>query len=135
MGIYTIPMPVIIDGKSYFEDVSITQEEFFSKLHEEASVSTSQPSPEQVTEAWDSLLVAHDKVIYIPMSAGLSGSVQTAKALAEDYGERVHVVDNRRISVTLRQSVLEAKHLAEKECARMRSFVTLKVTDRTQQST
>lgn len=112
-GIGVIPMPFLIDGKEYFEDVSITREEFFRKLEEGADVQTSQPSPEAVTSLWDELLKEHEGVVYIPMSGGLSGSVQTALTLAEDYGGRVQVVDNHRISATQKQSVLEALRLAE----------------------
>ena len=113
LGVFVVPMPVIIDGKEYFEDISITQEEFYQRLRHGARVSTSQPSPGQLMIAWSDLLQAHDAVIYIPMSGGLSGSVKTAQALARSYGGKIHVVDNRRVSVTLRQSALEAKKLAD----------------------
>lgn len=112
-GIGVIPMPFLIDGKEYFEDVSITRKEFFQRLEEGADVQTSQPSPEAVTGLWDRLLEDHEGVVYIPMSGGLSGSVQTALTLAEDYGGRVQVVDNHRISCTQKQSVLEAVQLAK----------------------
>ena len=113
LGVFVVPMPVIIDGKEYFEDISITQEEFYQRLRHGARVSTSQPSPGQLMIAWSDLLQAHDAVIYIPMSGGLSGSVKTAQALARSYGGKIHVVDNRRVLVTLRQSALEAKKLAD----------------------
>lgn len=113
LGVFVVPMPVIIDGKEYFEDISITQEEFYQRLRHGARVSTSQPSPGQLMIAWSGLLQAHDAVIYIPMSGGLSGSVKTAQALARSYGGKIHVVDNRRVLVTLRQSALEAKKLAD----------------------
>ena len=113
LGVFVVPMPVIIDGKEYFEDISITQEEFYQRLRHGARVSTSQPSPGQLMIAWSDLLQAHDAVIYIPMSGGLSGSVKTAQALARSYGGKIHVVDSRRVSVTLRQSALEAKKLAD----------------------
>ena len=111
-GIYLVAMPVIIDDETYFENESIFQEEFFQRLREGACVSTSQPAPGMLMDCWDSLLEHYDEIIYLPMSSGLSGSCQTATILAEEYGGSVHVVDNHRISVTLRQSVLEAKHLA-----------------------
>ncbi len=111
-GIGVIPMPFLIDGKEYFEDVSITRDEFFQKLEAGADVQTSQPSPKVVTGLWDRLLKDYEGVVYIPMSGGLSGSVQTALTLAEDYGGRVQVVDNHRISYTQKQSVLEAVQLA-----------------------
>ena len=112
-GVFLIPMPIILDGKTYFEDVSITPEEFYPRLAAGSMVSTSQPSPGDVADLWERLLEKYEKVIYIPMSSGLSGSWQTSAILAEEYGGRVLTVNNRRISVTLRQSVLEAKRLAE----------------------
>lgn len=111
-GIGVIPMPFLIDGTEYFEDVSITRDEFFQRLEQGADVQTSQPSPKAVTGLWDRLLQEAEEVVYIPMSGGLSGSVQTALTLAEDYGGRVQVVDNHRISATQKQSVLEALYLA-----------------------
>ena len=118
MGVFVIPMPFIIDEESYFEDVNLTQEEFYQKLTEDADISTSQPSPESVINLWEELLKNHDEVVYIPMSSGLSGSCQSAMIFAEDYEGKVQVVDNQRISVPLLQSVLDAKKLAEVEkCA------------------
>lgn len=112
-GIGVIPMPFLIDGKEYFEDVSITRDEFFACLEEGADVQTSQPSPKAVTGLWDDLLRDYEGVVYIPMSGGLSGSVQTAMTLAEDYDGRVQVVDNHRISCSQKQAVLEAMCLAQ----------------------
>ena len=110
MGIRVLPMPFFINGELYFEDINLTQEEFYRKLDENADISTSQPSPGDVTDLWDELLRDYDDVIYIPMSSGLSASCETAEALAEDepYAGRVHVVNNQRISITQRQSVLDA---------------------------
>ena len=112
-GISVIPMPCLIDGEEFFEDISITREEFFHRLEQDADVQTSQPSPEALTNLWDRLLEEYEGVVYIPMSGGLSGSVQTALVLAEDYDGRVQVVDNHRISVTQRESVVSALRLAE----------------------
>ncbi|MCR4673057.1 MAG: DegV family protein [Lachnospiraceae bacterium] len=114
LGIRVLPMPFDIGGKEYFEDLTITQEEFYEKLASGAEIFTSQPSPAQVTGLWDEVLSQYDDLVYIPMSSGLSGSCQTARLLAEDYEGRVQVVDNHRISVTMRQSVLEAMSLAGK---------------------
>ena len=113
LGVYVIPMPFIIDEKAYFEDVNLTQEEFYQKLTEDADISTSQPSPESVMDLWEELLKEYDEVVYIPMSSGLSGSCQSAMIFAQDYDDKVQVVDNQRISVPLLQSVLDAKKLAE----------------------
>lgn len=113
-GIYLVPMPVIVNGESYFENVSISQEDFFHELSGGASVSTSQPAPAQLMELWEELLESYETLIYLPMSSGLSGGTGTASAMAEEYDGRVYVVDNHRISVTLRQSVLEARHMASR---------------------
>lgn len=114
LGVTVIPMPFTIDGVDYFEDINLTQEEFYEKLLNDCSISTSQPSPQDVMDLWDELLKINDEVIYIPMSSGLSGSYQTARMLAEDYDGKVEVVNNQRISVTMRQSVLDALFLVEK---------------------
>lgn len=113
LGIHVLPMPFMIDGETYFEDISLTQEAFYEKLTEGADISTSQPSPETVMELWDSLLKEYDEILHIPMSSGLSGSCQSALMFAQDYEGRVQVVNNRRISVTQRQSALDAKALAD----------------------
>lgn len=113
LGVYVIPMPFMIDGETYFEDVNLTKTEFYQKMSENAEISTSQPSPESVLEIWESLLKEYDEVVHIPMSSGLSGSCSTAYSLSLEYDGRVVVVDNQRISVTLRQSVLDAVKLAE----------------------
>ncbi len=119
LGISVIPMPFIIDGKEYFEDVNLTQEEFYEHLHGDATVSTSQPSTASVTELWDKLLGNEDcEIVHIPMSSGLSETCHTAERLAEEYAGKVHVVDNQRISITQKRSVFDAIHLAEQgKCA------------------
>ncbi len=114
LGIYVLPMPFMIDGKEYFEDINLTQREFYEKLKNDSDISTSQPTPEAVTGLWDTLLKEYDQVVHIPMSSGLSSSCATAMMLAEDYGGRVQVVNNQRISATQRQSALDALALAEK---------------------
>ena len=113
LGIYVVPMPFMIDGQTYFEDINLTQEQFYEKLKAGADISTSQPSPESVTGLWDRLLEEYDQLVHIPMSSGLSGSCQTAMMLAQDYEGKVFVVNNHRISVTQRQSALDAKMLAD----------------------
>ena len=114
LGIKVLPMPFLIDGKTYFEEISLSQEEFFEKLENDVDISTSQPSPESVMKIWDEALVEADEVVYIPMSSGLSSSCHTALMLADDYDGKVQVVDNQRISVTQRQSVLDAMELAKR---------------------
>lgn len=111
MGIFVLPMPFYINEELYYEDITLTQEEFYQKLAEDAEISTSQPSPASVTELWDELLKDYDEIIYIPMSGGLSSSCETAMMLAGDYEGKVHVIDNQRISITQRQSVLDAIQL------------------------
>ena len=112
MGITVLPMPFIIDGKTYYEDISLTQEEFYEKLAQNADISTSKPSVEDVLKYWDKALEDADELVYIPMSSGLSGSCSTAQMLSKDYNGRVQVVDNQRISVTQRQSAVDAMELA-----------------------
>ena len=111
LGIDVIPMPFDINGETFFEDITLTQEEFYKKLEEGADISTSQPSIETVTNLWNKLLEEYDAIVHIPMSSGLSGSCQTAMAMAADYDGKVQVVDNQRISVTMKRSVMEALEL------------------------
>lgn len=112
LGLNVIPMPFMIDGQTYEEGVSLTHEEFYERQAEDADISTSQPSPETVMKLWDDLLKEYDQIVHIPMSSALSGSCQTALMLAEDYEGKVFVVNNQRISVTQRQSALDAMELA-----------------------
>lgn len=110
MGIFVLPMPFMIDGETYFEDITLTQEEFYEKLKGNADISTSQPAPGDVMKLWDELLSEYDQVVHIPMSSGLSSSCETAMMLAADekYEGKVFVVNNQRISVTQVQSVKDA---------------------------
>lgn len=114
MGVYVIPMPFFIDGEQYYEGINLTQEDFYKKLESDADISTSQPSIGELQAKWDELLKDYDEVVFIPMSSGLSGSCQTAIMLAGDYEGKVFVVNNQRISVTMRQSVIDAKLLCNK---------------------
>lgn len=125
LGVYVIPMPFMIDGDTFFEDINLTKAEFYQKMSEDAEISTSQPSPEDVLKFWDSLLEEYDELVHIPMSSGLSGSCSTAYSLAAEYDGRVAVVNNQRISVTQRQSVLDALKLAElgKSAAEIRDIL------------
>lgn len=112
LGVYVLPMPFMINEQTFYEDIDLTQEQFYEKLASGADICTSQPSPESVMELWDRLLKDYDEIVHIPMSSGLSGSCQSAVMLAEDYDGRVQVVNNQRISVTQRQSCLDARLLA-----------------------
>ena len=114
LGITVLPMPFMIDGNEFFEDISLTQQEFYGKMEEDMDISTSQPSPESIVELWEALLEEYDGIVHIPMSSGLSGSCQTALMLAEEFDGRVQVVNNHRISVTQRQSALDALEMAGK---------------------
>ena len=114
MGVIVVPMPFQIDGEEYFEDISLTQKEFYQKLTGGAEIFTSQPAPDRITSLWDKTLEEYDEVVHIPMSSGLSGSCQTAKMLAEDYDGKVQVVNNQRISITMLNSVRDAQRLAAK---------------------
>ncbi len=113
-GIYVIPMPFFIDEELFLEDITLTQEEFYRYLEKGADIRTSQPATGEVLELWEKLLGEYEQIVHIPMSSGLSGTCETAAAMAQEYGGRVHVVDNKRISITMRQSALEAKKMADK---------------------
>ena len=113
MGIDVIPMPFMIGSKTYYEDINLTREKFFRRLAKGDQVVTSQPIPTEVLKVWDRLLKDYDDLVYIPMSSGLSGSCQSAMMLSSDYNGRVQVVNNQRISVTQRRSVMDAMELAE----------------------
>ena len=112
-GIELLAMPVLVNGREYSENIDLTREDFFALLKENATVSTSQPAPGTLLDRWGKLLEDNDEVVYIPMSSGLSNSCQSATLFANDFGGRVHVVDNHRISVTQKQSVYRAKKLAD----------------------
>lgn len=115
LGIHVVPMPFMIDEEEFFEDINLTQEQFYEKLGDNANVSTSQPTPDSLMKIWDELLKDHESIVYIPMSSGLSGSCQSAYMFAqEEYEGKVFVVDNQRISVTQRQSAIDARDMAEK---------------------
>ena len=114
LGIFVLPMPFLINGEEYFEDINLTQEQFYEHLKGEATVSTSQPAVGSVTDFWDELLKDGSELVHIPMSSGLSESCHTAENLAKEYGGRVQVVDNQRISITQRQSVYDAIELAKR---------------------
>lgn len=113
-GIYLVPMPFFINEEMFLEGITLSQEEFYKRLEEDADIKTSQPSPGDVMSLWDSLLEEYDEILQIPMSSGLSSTCETAMMLAQDYDGKVHIVNNQRISVTQRRSVLEAKMLLEK---------------------
>lgn len=114
LGVYVLPMSFLINGKVVREDIDITQAEFFKELEDpNVSVSTSQPAPAEVTDLWDRVLRENDEIVYIPLSSGLSNSYQTARLLAENYDGKVQVVNNQRISVTMRQSVEDAQTLRD----------------------
>lgn len=114
-GIHVLPMPIIIDGETFYEGINITPEDFYKKQAAGSTITTSQPSPGDVAAMWDELLQSYDELVFIPMSSGLSSTCQTALILADDdpYRDKVFVVDNHRISVTQALSVLDAKILAD----------------------
>ena len=113
LGITVVPMPFYIDGKLYYEDIDLTQEDFYRMLEKGGDISTSMPAVGDLIDRWEALLKDYDEIVYIPMSSGLSSSCATAKALAQDYEGKVFVVDNQRISVTMKQTVFEAMKMAE----------------------
>ena len=113
LGIYVLPMPFFIGGELYLEDITLSQEQFYEKLGADSEISTSQPSPGDVMDLWDKLLEDYDEIVCIPMSSGLSSTCETALSLAQDYDEKVQVVNNQRISVTQEKSVYDAIKLRD----------------------
>ena len=113
LGVTVMPMPFFVGDKTLYEDIDLSQKEFYQMLSENANISTSMPLVGNVTDTWDALLKEYDEIVHIPMSSGLSGSCETALMLAQDYEGKVQVVNNQRISVTQRQSVMDAMALAE----------------------
>lgn len=113
LGVKILPMPFFLNGETLYEDINLTQDQFYEKLTDGVEISTSMPLVGNVTDMWDEILKEYDEIVYIPMSSGLSSSCETAYMLSQDYDGKVQVVNNQRISVTQRQSVLDAKNLAE----------------------
>lgn len=113
LGIRVFPMPFFINGELYLEDITITQEEFYQKLTNDADISTSQPAPGDLMDMWEEILQEYDELVYIPMSSGLSAACENAMMLSKEYDGKAQVVDNQRVSVTLKQSVLKAIDLVK----------------------
>ncbi|MDD3367527.1 MAG: DegV family protein [Lachnospiraceae bacterium] len=115
LGIAIVPMPFFIDDETYYEGINLSQPEFYEHLKSGVDISTSQPTPDSIMKLWDELLQDYDEIVHIPMSSGLSGSFQTANMLSseDEYEGKVQVVNNQRVSVTQKQSALDAKELAE----------------------
>ncbi len=112
-NLFIVPMPFIIDDKEYFENINLTQDEFYEKLKHDADIHTSQPSYGEVTEMWKNILKDYDEIVYIPMSSGLSSSCASAANFANEFDNKVFVVNNQRISVTQKLSVFEALEMAK----------------------
>lgn len=113
LGVEVLPMPFYINEQMFYENIDLTQEQFYERLAAGGDIKTSMPLVGDVTDKWDELLKEYDEIVYIPMSSGLSSSCETAYMLSQDYDGKVQVVNNQRISVTMRQSVIDAKNLAE----------------------
>ena len=113
LGVFAIPMPFLIDGEEYYEDINLTQEQFYQKLTGGSEVSTSQPSLYEVVELWKEILKTYDQIVHIPMSSGLSASYDTALSASKEFDGKVEVVDNKRISVTLKRAVIDALTLSK----------------------
>ena len=127
LGIHVVPMPVLIEGEQFFEDLTLTQETFYEKLKADAQVSTSQPSAFDVGELWNEILKEYDKIVHIPMSSGLSETCRTLTHLAEtEFKDKVYVIDNQRISITMRQSVIDALKMVNegKSAEEIRDWLT-----------
>lgn len=125
LGISVLPMPFYINEVMYLEEVTLSQEEFYERLKKDEPISTSQPNPGEICGLWDTLLKEYDEIVHIPMSSGLSASCETAMGLARDYDGKVQVVDNQRISVTQKQSVMDALTLVQagKSAAEIREIL------------
>ena len=125
LGISFLPMPFYINEVMYLEGVTLSQEEFYERLKKDEPISTSQPNPGEVCGLWDTLLKEYDEIVHIPMSSGLSASCETAMGFARDYDGKVQVVDNQRISVTQKQSVMDALTLVQagKSAAEIREIL------------
>lgn len=116
LGVFVLPMPVIVEQNTYYEGVDLSSHDLYGYLSMGRKVSTSQPVLGELMSVWENVLEAYDELVYIPMSSGLSSSFQVAQGMAKEYGGRVKVVDNHRVSVTLKSSVLDAKQMADKGC-------------------
>lgn len=114
LGVFVLPMPFFINDETYYEDINLSVDAFYQKLAQGADIVTSQPSPDSVMKLWEEILTDYDEIVHIPMSSGLSGSCESAAALSAEYEGKVQVVNNQRISVTQRQSVLDALALAKR---------------------
>lgn len=114
LGIFMIPMPFEIDGKEYLDGINLERDAFYEFQTNDSEIFTSQPAPQTVMDLWDEVLKEYDEIIHIPMSSGLSSSLQTAKMLADDYDGKVYAVDNQRISVTMVDSIADAMYLRDK---------------------
>ena len=126
LGVYVLAMPVNLEETIHYEGIDITSEQLYDAMRQHRDVSTSQPSPGQLMELWDGILAkGYDEIVYIPMSSGLSGSCQSAALFAQDYDGRVQVVDNHRISVTQKESVISALRLVEQgyDAGQIRDFL------------
>ena len=126
LGVFVLAMPVNLEDTIHYEGIDITSEQLYDAMRQHRDVSTSQPSPGQLVEMWDGILAkGYDEIVYIPMSSGLSGSCQSAALFAQDYDSRVQVVDNHRISVTQKESVISALRLVEQgyDAGQIRDFL------------
>ena len=126
LDVFVLAMPVNLEETIHYEGIDITSEQLYDAMRQHRDVSTSQPSPGQLMELWDGILAkGYDEIVYIPMSSGLSGSCQSAALFAQDYDGRVQVVDNHRISVTQKESVISALRLVEQgyDAGQIRDFL------------
>lgn len=113
IGCFVIPMPFMIDGEEFFEDINLTVDEFYKKQKANAKIFTSQPNINDVVELWQKILKDYDEIVHIPMSSGLSNSCDTATTFSQDFNGKVQVVNNQRISVTMKGSVIEAAEMVK----------------------
>jgi len=109
-----IPLTVFVDGDTYYDNVTITPEDFLLRMkHAQELPKTSQPSVGVLAEAYDRLGADGDTILSIHMTSGMSGTYSAACAAAEMSAARVEVIDSQMISQALGFQVLEAARMAE----------------------
>jgi DegV family protein with EDD domain len=113
LGIKIIRMPIIINGETYYQDETITSEKFYETLPTTEDIKTAAPIMGDLMNMWKENLNEYEEILFMPMSSGLTSSVNNAELLAKDFDGKVIVVDNHRISVTLKSAILDAIKLVE----------------------
>lgn len=107
-GITVVPLMVTIDEQS-FQDGELTQQEFFDRMNAAPKLpTTSQPAIGSFVEAYSKALETYEHVLSVHISEHLSGTIESARAAAEQFAGRVHVFDSRNLSWGLGWQVVDA---------------------------